>query len=45
MPLWLYAVLCVLVPAIWGVAMFFAFNALKKRPREEDDPPPVDYSI
>ena len=45
MPLWLYALLCVVVPAVWGVAMYYAFTALKKRPAQHDDPPPIDYSI
>jgi hypothetical protein len=45
MPVWLYVVSCVVVPAIWGVAMYYVFSALKKRPRQDSDPPPVDYSI
>jgi hypothetical protein len=48
MSLWLYSGLCVVVPAIWGVAMYFAFNALSARRRAEQsaqDPPPIDYSI
>lgn len=47
MPLWLHVIACVVVPAGWGVLMYFAFNVLDRRraePRPED-PPPIDYSI
>ena len=48
MSLWLYSGLCVVVPAIWGIVMYFAFNALASRRQEQQragDPPPIDYSI
>jgi hypothetical protein len=48
MPLWLHATLCVLIPAVWGVIMYFVFDLLRKRrltQRRDDDPPPIDYSI
>jgi hypothetical protein len=49
MPLWLHATLCVIVPAVWGVAMVQLFDFLdRRRPRRrpaEDDVPPIDYSI
>lgn len=47
MALWLYVVGCVVVPAVWGVTMYFAFNALDRRRADAkpEDPPPIDYSI
>jgi hypothetical protein len=50
MPLWLYSVACVVVPAGWGVLMYFVFNALSRRNGnhghdDSDRPPPIDYSI
>jgi hypothetical protein len=47
MSLWAHAALCVSVPAFWGVFMYFAFSFVGKRRkvRDEDDPPPIDYSI
>jgi hypothetical protein len=45
---WLYAAACVVVPAAWGVAMFYAFEAIDRRRRKRatrDAPPPIDYSI
>ncbi len=47
---WLHALACVVVPALWGVAMFYAFGAFDHR-RERDSKsdaarlPPADYSI
>lgn len=43
----IYAIVCVVAPAIWGVAMYFAFGWLKRRleRRGKDQLPPVDYSI
>ena len=53
MPMWLHAGLCVVVPGVWGVVMYFAFNAASRRAAEVvtrpsdsgDQPPPIDYSI
>jgi hypothetical protein len=47
MSLWLHVVLCVTVPAAWGVAMYWAFSFARKRrgAQRADDPPPIDYSI
>jgi hypothetical protein len=46
---WLYALLCVLAPAAWGVFMYFAFGWLERRRRRADlrepGPPPIDYTI
>jgi len=45
---WLYVAACVVVPAVWGVLMYWAFGALDRRRRRaarNDAPPPVDYSI
>jgi len=44
---WLYLVLCLTIPAAWGTAMYFVFNAVDKRRRKfkKSDVPPVDYSI
>ena len=48
MPDWLYAILCVIVPGVWGVAMYYAFGAWQRR-RAHDDaeqgPPPLDYTL
>jgi hypothetical protein len=44
---WLYAVLCVVAPAAWGVLMYIVFGWVQRRsasPRP-DDLPPVDYTI
>jgi hypothetical protein len=41
-------VVCVVVPAGWGVLMYFVFNALSAKRAASDrdvEPPPVDYSI
>ncbi|HLK10252.1 MAG TPA: hypothetical protein VKW76_02625 [Candidatus Binatia bacterium] len=48
MPAWLYALLCLAVPAVWGVVMFWVFDLWHRRRRREDlraGPPPIDYSI
>jgi hypothetical protein len=44
----LYVAACVLVPALWGVLMFFVFGWWHKRRQGkalENRPPPIDYSI
>jgi hypothetical protein len=57
MPTWLYVLLCLAVPSVWGVAMFYAFELVARRARrgggpkgsaaagDDKGPPPVDYSI
>ena len=47
MPLWLYAILCVAIPAVWGIAMYFVFGLIDRRraARNQDKLPPIDYSI
>jgi hypothetical protein len=50
-----YAVLCVVVPALWGLIVYWASNAVEKRVRRsarrkpgaehEDDVPSVEYYI
>jgi hypothetical protein len=41
-----YAVACVVLPAAWGVAMYYVFGFLRRRrERQPGEPPPVDYSI
>ena len=41
-----YAVLCVVVPAVWAIASFYAFNLLdRRRAKGARDVPPRDYSI
>lgn len=45
---WLYVLACVIVPAVWGVAMYHAFEIWERRRRraiQRDVPPPIDYSI
>ena len=45
---WLYVAACVVVPAAWGVLMYFVFGALRRRRQRETtrpEQPPVDYSI
>ncbi|MBI3202598.1 MAG: hypothetical protein IT377_08665 [Polyangiaceae bacterium] len=45
---WLFAASCVVLPALWGVAMYFAFGAVERRRKRllpKDPPPPIDYSI
>ncbi|MEZ4221137.1 MAG: hypothetical protein R3B13_09415 [Polyangiaceae bacterium] len=47
-PSLLYVAACVLVPAAWGVIMYFLFEWLQARRRNkrlEERPPPIDYSI
>jgi hypothetical protein len=47
-----YGLGCVVVPAIWGVAMYYVFGWIQRR-RERlrgrtgapGDPPPIDYRI
>jgi hypothetical protein len=46
MPLWLYAALCVVVPAAWGVIMYFLFGFVdRRRTARRGEAPPIDYSI
>lgn len=48
MPSWLFAVLSVVLPAVWGVLMYVVFGAIerrRKRSAAKDAPPPIDYSI
>jgi hypothetical protein len=44
---WLYVAACVVVPGVWGVAMYYAFGAIDRRRKRsvKSDTPPVDYSI
>ncbi len=44
---WLYALLCLVVPALWGVLMYYLFGWIQRRRRQvtREDAPPVDYSI
>ncbi len=46
----LYALACVLVPALWGVAMYYAFGFVDRRraaraKQAAPEMPPADYSI
>jgi hypothetical protein len=47
MSLWIYAILAVVVPAAWGVAMYKLFTFVDKRraDRRKQALPPIDYSI
>jgi hypothetical protein len=47
MPLWIYAILAVVVPAAWGVAMYKLFSVVDQRHAEKRKQalPPIDYSI
>ncbi len=48
MPLWLHVLACVVVPAGWGVVMYFVFSFVDARRvgrRQQDEPPPIDYTI
>jgi hypothetical protein len=45
-----YAVACVVLPAAWGVLMYYVFGLVQRRrerrhARDSGDPPPIDYSI
>ncbi len=41
-----YAAACVLLPAAWGVLMYYAFGFLqRRRERRSGEPPPIDYLI
>ena len=45
---WLYTLAAVIVPALWGIAMYHAFGIWDRRRQraiQRDAPPPVDYSI
>ena len=46
----LYSIACIMVPALWGFAMFHAFGFVDRRRRAASKPtereiPPIDYSI
>ena len=42
----LYAIACVVAPAVWGLAMYYVFGWLRRRmERRGAKVPPVDYSI
>jgi len=38
----LYAAACVVVPALWGLAMYKVFGRVQ---RQRKGPPPIDYMI
>jgi len=44
---WVYVAACVVVPGVWGVAMYHVFGMIERRrkQRTKSDAPPVDYSI
>jgi hypothetical protein len=45
---WIHAAACVVVPAAWGIAMFYVFEAIDRRRlkrAQREAPPPIDYSI
>ena len=46
---WLYAALCVVIPALWALLMFRLVTALERRGAPPEPPrdslPPPDYSI
>ena len=44
---WLYAALCVVAPAAWGVLMYVVFGWLRKLRASptRDERPPADYTI
>lgn len=46
---WLYAALCVAIPALWALLMFWLVTALERRTAPPDSTrdslPPPDYSI
>jgi hypothetical protein len=44
---WLYVAACVVVPGVWGVAMYHVFGFIERRRKRsvKSDTPPVDYSI
>jgi hypothetical protein len=44
---WLFVAACVVVPGVWGVAMYYAFGLIERRRKHKSksDAPPVDYSI
>ena len=49
----LYAAVCVAVPSLWGLTMYWVFSAAQKRARlaaarrgqDGRELPPIDYSI
>lgn len=48
MPIWLYAIVCVIVPCVSGAvmsALFSAWDRRRRRARPEDGLPPIDYLI
>jgi hypothetical protein len=45
---WIHVAACVVVPAAWGIAMFYVFEAIDRRRQKRarrEAPPPIDYSI
>jgi hypothetical protein len=48
MPLWLHALLCVVVPCLFGLTMYFAFelwNRRRLRSSSDRELPVIDYLI
>jgi hypothetical protein len=47
MPVWLYALLCVLAPMLWAVLMVRVVSRFERPPASSnrDSLPPPDYSI
>lgn len=41
---WLYAAVCLVVPALWGLSMYALFGAWERR-KKPGELPPIDYSI
>jgi hypothetical protein len=42
---WLYALVCVLAPAAWGLLTFAFFDWRQRRAPPADELPPIDYCI
>lgn len=44
---WLYALLCVVAPAVWGALMYFAFGWVRRlrASKGAEGPPPADFTI
>jgi hypothetical protein len=49
MPLWAYAVACVVLPSVWAIAVYLALSWIERRrgpsERADDELPPADYMI